>query len=69
MLFEATEVTKMAIEKKSLSRTKGTKKVAAAKRLPGGKLSAPKGQKLANIKGSQFSEFHITKPIDIASPN
>ncbi len=69
MLFEPAGVTKMAIEKKSFSGTKGTKKVAAAKRLPGGKLSAPKGQKLANLKGSQFSEFHITKPIDVSSPS
>jgi len=59
----------MAIEKKSFSGTKSTRKVAAAKRLPGGELSAPKGQKIASMKGSQVSEFHITKPIDVSSPN
>jgi type VI protein secretion system component Hcp len=56
------EVTTMTIKKSALS-SKKTKN-AAGKRL--GKLTAPKGEKVSSMKGSDFT---ITKVIDKASPN
>jgi type VI protein secretion system component Hcp len=62
MLGTLTEVTTVTIKKNALSSKKTTN--AAGKRF--GKLTAPKGEKVSSMKGSDFT---ITKVIDKSSPN
>jgi type VI protein secretion system component Hcp len=62
MLWTLTEVTTMTIKKNVLSSRKTTN--AAGQRL--GKLTAPKGEKVSSMKGSDFT---ITKVVDKSSPN